>query len=374
MTTENSSKHVIVLTAGGTGGHVFPAESLYECLSARGHTVHFFTDHRIGDYPLKIPKSRIHIIPSGTLSGKNPVSLAIGGLKLLQGTAVARSKLKEVGAETVVGFGGYPTVPPGLAARFLGIPIVLHEANAVLGRANKLLAKFASSIAVTLDNPLAVGTAQITKTGNPVRKSVLEAARQVYDPLSPDGIFNLLVFGGSQGARFFSECVPEALSGLSDALKKRIHLTIQVRPEDLDRTKADLKAAGIMALVRPFYEDLPERIANAHLVISRSGASTVTELSVIGRPSILVPYPYALDHDQAENARFLEEVGGAWCIEQKHLTSMALSAKIESILKGEIPLSEMASKAKSAGKPNAVEALADLAQQTIANHQKAKVK
>lgn len=364
------SARPIVLTAGGTGGHVFPAESLYECLTARGETVHFFTDHRIENYDLGIPKSRIHVIPSGTLSGKNPVSLALGGLKLLQGTGVARARLKALNASAVVGFGGYPTVPPGMAGRLLGIPVILHEANAVLGRANRLLARFASAVATTFDNPPEGVDAEIRVTGNPVRKAVLDAAKEPYERFSPDGPLDLLVFGGSQGARFFTECVPEALSRLPEDLRKRVHLTLQARPEDLDEAKSKLATAGVTALVRPFFTDLPERIAKAHLVISRSGASTVSELAVIGRPSILVPYPFALDHDQSENAGILEAVGGAWRIEQKNLTAMALSVKLESVLEGRTDITAMAEKAKQAGNPKAVDALADLVQGTIAKQKK----
>jgi UDP-N-acetylglucosamine--N-acetylmuramyl-(pentapeptide) pyrophosphoryl-undecaprenol N-acetylglucosamine transferase len=261
----------------------------------------------------------------------------------------------------VVGFGGYPTVPPLLASTGMGVPSLLHEQNAVMGRANKALAKRVKAIAGGFlpENQGEFGD-KIVMTGNPVRPTVLSAAEIAYTPSQAGEDFNLVVFGGSQGAQFFSAAVPAAICLLPNDLRNRIKLTQQARVEDKDSVVESYKKLGVKADISPFFGDMAERIAQADLVISRSGASTVSELSVIGRPSVLVPYPHALDHDQAANAAALSAAGGASVIKQPELSPKALSALLADAMNDPARLEKTAVAAKATGKPDAAKRLADL--------------
>ncbi|MAA97369.1 MAG: undecaprenyldiphospho-muramoylpentapeptide beta-N-acetylglucosaminyltransferase [Stappia sp.] len=351
-----------LLTAGGTGGHLFPAQALASELMRRGHAVELATDHRVGEIGRDFPARKMHVIASATLAGRSPLALARTAWKLGRGTLQARALLKSLRPDTVVGFGGYPTFPPMLAAWLTGTPSVLHEANAVMGRANRMLAARATAIATSF--PLAGGTdpalaSRTVRTGNPVRDAVIAAAAPYREP-QPEGRFDLLVFGGSQGARFFSEVLPEALQCLEGHLRRRVRLVQQCRPEDLDRVKAAYDALGLEAELAPFFPDMPKRIADAHLVVCRSGASSVSELSVIGRPSILVPLPHALDNDQGRNAEVLAEAGGAWPIAQKDLDGPALAERIIDLMNAPARLAKAAAAARDVGRPDAVRRLADL--------------
>jgi UDP-N-acetylglucosamine--N-acetylmuramyl-(pentapeptide) pyrophosphoryl-undecaprenol N-acetylglucosamine transferase len=261
----------------------------------------------------------------------------------------------------VVGFGGYPTVPPLLASTGLGIPTLIHEQNAVMGRANKALAKRVQAIAGGfLPEGRGEHAAKIVVTGNPVRPPVLDAAKIPYVASRGETPFRLVVFGGSQGAQFFSSAVPTAISLLEPALRERLIVTQQARKEDKDRVTSCFAKLNAPADIAPFFTDMADRLAEAHLVICRSGASTVSELSVIGRPSILVPYPYALDHDQAANAAALVAEGGAQVVAQSDLSPEKLSALLTSAMNEPDRLETMAADAKKAGKPRATEDLADL--------------
>lgn len=352
----------ILLTAGGTGGHLFPAQALASELQRRGHTVELATDERADKYGSAFPARKVHLIASETLRGKSPVKLAKTALALLRGTLQSRAVIKSLKPEVVVGFGGYPTFPPMFAAKWTATPTILHESNAVMGRANKMLAEGATALATSLPlvnaDPKMASKTEVT--GNPVRDAVLEKAASPYPDLGSDDPFHLLVFGGSQGARFFSDCVPEALALLPDAAKQRLRLVQQCRPEDIDRVRAAYEAAGIKAELQSFFQDMPARIAQAHLVISRSGASTVSELTVIGRPSILVPLPGALDQDQLANAAGLQKAGGAWPVAQKDLTPQRLAEEISRLLAEPDLLKAAAAAALGEGKPDAVKRLADL--------------
>jgi UDP-N-acetylglucosamine--N-acetylmuramyl-(pentapeptide) pyrophosphoryl-undecaprenol N-acetylglucosamine transferase len=262
----------------------------------------------------------------------------------------------------VIGFGGYPTYPPLVAARLRAIPTAIHEQNAVLGRANKLLAKGVTAIATSFDRTKFLDGRLAEKsvlTGNPVRKAVLEAAALGFLPPLSDS--PIRIFGGSQGARFFSDVVPLALFALSDMLRARLRVVQQAREEDIERVRDAYSEAGIKAEIASFFTDLPARMADAHLVIGRAGASTVAELTVIGRPSILVPLPHALDNDQLNNARRLEEAGGAWCFEQRTLSPERLADELERLLKAPDSLAAAAKAAKNTGRPDAVRNLADFA-------------
>jgi UDP-N-acetylglucosamine--N-acetylmuramyl-(pentapeptide) pyrophosphoryl-undecaprenol N-acetylglucosamine transferase len=274
--------------------------------------------------------------------------------------------MKDIRPVVVVGFGGYPTFPPLLAARQLGIPTMLHEQNAVLGRANKMLARRVDAIATSFETTKFLDGALLAKarfTGNPVRAIVIDAAAVPYPTLQPDGPFHLLVFGGSQGARYFSDAVPPALAFLPNHLKSRIKLVQQAREEDVDRVRSAYSSAGIAAEIAPFFKDLPARMAASHLVIGRAGASSVAELTVIGRPSILVPLPHSLDNDQLQNATRLAESGGAWCIEQKTLSPERLGREFARLMEGGAALYEAAECAKRQGRPDAVVRLAALVEE-----------
>lgn len=352
----------VMLAAGGTGGHLFPAFALAEELGRRGVPVDLITDMRGDRYGSGLPARQIYQVPAATLTSKSPAAVAKTVLSLARGTKAAYSILGQVRPSVVLGFGGYPTYPPLVAARLRGIPAAVHEQNAVLGRANKMLAERVNAIATSfadvkyLDGSL---KAKATFTGNPVRQAVISAAAQPYAPPQLGGLLNLLVFGGSQGARYFTDAVPPALAILAPDLRSRLRVVQQAREEDLERARAAYSAAGIAAEVAPFFKDLPQRMADAHLVIGRAGASTVAELTVIGRPGLLVPLPHALDNDQLNNARRLAESGGGWCIEQKDLTPERLSAEIVRLLKEPHVLAAAASAAKRAGRPDAVVRLAD---------------
>ena len=316
----------IMLAAGETGGHLFPAFALAEELRRRGVAVDLMTDMRGDRYGGGFPARAVYQVPSATLASRAPRDIAKTMLTLGRGTGVAFGMLGRVRPNAIIGFGGYPTYPPLVAARLRGIPTAIHEQNAVLGRANKMLAKRVTAVATSfertkfLDGSLA---AKSVLTGNPVRKAVIEAASLGFLPPLPDSAIRILIFGGSQGARFFSDVVPLALFALPDTLRQRLRVVQQAREEDMERVREAYAEAGIKADIAPFFTDLPARMADAHLIIGRAGASTVAELAVIGRPSILVPLPHALDNDQLNNARRLEESGGAWCIEQRNLTLRA---------------------------------------------------
>jgi UDP-N-acetylglucosamine--N-acetylmuramyl-(pentapeptide) pyrophosphoryl-undecaprenol N-acetylglucosamine transferase len=269
--------------------------------------------------------------------------------------------------KVVVGFGGYPTVPPMLAAAHLGVPTIVHDANAVLGRANRMLAKRARVLATSFPHVAHEGgMAKIVQTGNPVRHAVVEASRVPFEPIVSDGPLRLVVFGGSQGARFFSDLLPEALKRLDPPLRPRLRLVQQCRPEDMARVTQAYAELQISAELAPFFRDLPARIAHSHLVISRSGASTVCELAVIGRPAIMVPLPHAIDQDQSANARILASAGGGWIVPQAELTAERLAVELTSFLADPSRLEMAASSAKSVGRPDADERLADLVERVAA--------
>ncbi len=358
----------VVLAAGGTGGHLFPAYALAEELGRRGIAVDLMTDMRGDRYGTGFPARAIYQVPSATLGSKNPVAVFKTALALGRGVVAARGVLKKIKPQAIVGFGGYPTFPPILAASLLGIPAALHEQNAVLGRANKMLARRVTAIATSFETTKFLDGDFARKarlTGNPVRSMVLEASQRPYPALAPGGPLSLVVFGGSQGARFFSETVPPAIAGLAPDLKARLRLVQQAREEDVARVRAVYADAGVAAEVATFFKDLPARMAESHLVIARAGASSVAELTVIGRPSILVPLPHSLDNDQLQNATRLAESGGGWCIEQHDLSRERLKAEINRLAGDPDVVVHAASAAKLAGRPDAVQRLAALVEELM---------
>ena len=354
----------ILLAAGGTGGHLFPAQALAEALRRRGVDVTLATDKRVGSLVEDFPADAIVEIPAATPSGRSVPQMARAALVLSRGVFQAVHVLRRVRPAAVVGFGGYPTVPPLLAAALLRIPSVIHEQNAVMGRANRFLARRVAAIATGF--PRAKGapasaSVEIVHTGNPVRPAVLAAAKIPYAPVLQGGSLRLLVFGGSQGARVMSDVAPAAIAALPRDILPLVNITQQARAEDLARVREAYARLPICAAdVQPFFSDLPQRIAEAHLVVARSGASTIAELAVIGRPSILVPLPGALDQDQAANARFLEEIGAATVIPEAAFTPERLAEVIAANLAEPGRLADAAKAAKGAGFADAAERLAAL--------------
>ncbi|UOM36958.1 undecaprenyldiphospho-muramoylpentapeptide beta-N-acetylglucosaminyltransferase [Acuticoccus sp. I52.16.1] len=353
----------MMLAAGGTGGHLFPAEALALVLTRRGHKVVLVTDARAEALVDTFPAERVHFVPSATLTGKNPVALA--RMAVANGAGFMRSMriVRGFRPDVAVGFGGYPTLPPLSAARALKVPLVVHEANAVIGRANKSLARHAH-VATSFPEVRGIqGALSETHVGIPVREAVVAAAAP-YE--APADSFRLLVFGGSQGARVFADLVPPAIALLSQEQRARLRIVQQCRPEDMDRVRAAYAPLLEGFELAPFFKDLPARIAAAHLVVSRSGASTVAELSIIGRPGLLVPLPGALDQDQAHNADALAALGGARRLDQKAMTPEVLAAELTSLMTDPARLAGMAAGATGLARPDAAERLADLAERIAA--------
>src|ERR1700735_325206 len=315
---------LILLAAGGTGGHLFPAEALGVELMKRGFRVRLATDARALRYSGLFSRDTIDVVPSETLRGRNPISLARTGFTLAAGMAIAVHLLRKLRPAAVVGFGGYPTLPPLIAARLSGTPGIIHDANAVLGRANRFLSSRVSAIATSLPGVLDRDpqlSAKTTTVGTPMRPAILAAAAVKFIPPELTGPLRLLVVGGSQGARVMADIVPGAIERLEPALWSRLMLTQQVREEDMARVRAVYDRLKINAELAPFFSDLPAKLASHHLVVSRSGAGTVAELGAIGRPSILVPLPGSIDQDQFANAGVLAQANGAIRIVQKDFTS-----------------------------------------------------
>ena len=362
-----------MLAAGGTGGHLFPAFALAQELGRRAIAVDLVTDMRGDRYGANFPARAVYRVPSATLARHSPVAAARTGWMLLRGIAAAFKLLGEVRPGAVVGFGGYPAFPPLVAARLRRIPTAVHEQNAVLGRANRMLATRVNAIATSFEPTKHLqGPARerARLTGNPVRDVVIEWSTQGYQAPAQEGPFSLLVFGGSQGSRFFSDMLPPALALLPPQIRAGLFVVQQCREEDLARVEAAYRSAGVRAHLATFFANLPEEMAKAHLVIGRAGASTVAELTVMGRPAILVPLPHAIDNDQLSNATQLAESGGAWCIEQKELTPERLASALGRLLGAPDMLTQAAASAKRQGRPDAVARLADLVEELVGSRAK----
>ena len=352
----------VVIAAGGTGGHIFPAQSLAQELAKRGVPVVLMTDDRGQNYAQTFPQAKIVTVPSATFAGRGMVGKGFAVLRLARGALSAFFALGRTKPSVVVGFGGYPALPTMFAAQRRGLPTVIHEQNAVLGRVNRWLSPSVTKIASAFEKLThleAVLQPVVTVTGNPVRPAVIDAATAYAKP-TPDGRLNVLVFGGSQGARVFATLVPEAIAKLPESVRQRLDLTQQCRPEDLDAAKARYAAMGLRPTLGSFFTDMGQRLAAAHLVISRAGASTVTELCAVGRPSILIPYPFAMDDHQTVNAGQLAEAGAAWTYKEADLTAEMLAAKVTELAEYPVLLEAAAAKALSLGRRDAASRLADL--------------
>lgn len=350
----------VVLAAGGTGGHIFPAEALARELLGRGYRVALMTDRRgskfSDDLPVQVYRTRASSMGKGLL-GKIS-SIAEMGMGVLQATY----HLSRLRPQVVVGFGGYPSVPTLYAAAQLNIPIILHEQNAILGRANRAMMGKARIVATSFPNVAGVKASTTTKiiyTGNPVRPAFMALRGKPYTPVTDDSAVKILVMGGSLGAHVFSKIVPQALALMPQALRRRIMIAQQCRKEDSETARSAFAAAGIDAELSPFFRDVPERMAESHIVICRSGGSTVAELTVIGRPSILVPFPHGHAGEQTANAEAIADAGGAWLIPEQAFTPEALAVRLEQLMAMPATLTRTAEAARAWGKITAADALAD---------------
>jgi UDP-N-acetylglucosamine--N-acetylmuramyl-(pentapeptide) pyrophosphoryl-undecaprenol N-acetylglucosamine transferase len=346
---------LVVLAAGGTGGHLFPAEALAADLESRGCEITLFTDRRGAAFGAATDAVETRRISARPVSGGALARLA-GVADLARGTIEAALLLRRLRPAVAVGFGGYASVPTMLAAAQARIPTVIHEQNAVLGRANRLLAARVSLIATSFTEVARVRAShrhKVTRTGNPVRPAIAALAGQPYPPTEPDLSLRLLVTGGSQGAGVFSTVVPEAVARLPEPLRTRLKISQQCRCKDLAQVCRAYRALGVEAELAPFFDDLPDRLAAAHLVVCRAGASTVAELTAAGRPAILVPYPFATDDHQTANACAVERGGGAWLIPQQTFTGAALAERLVSLFAAPASLIRAARAAREMGLPDA---------------------
>jgi UDP-N-acetylglucosamine--N-acetylmuramyl-(pentapeptide) pyrophosphoryl-undecaprenol N-acetylglucosamine transferase len=351
----------VTLAAGGTGGHVFPAEALAEELTKRGHALTLVTDKRGQTHGGRLGQLDTRRILAGGVAGRGLSGRLRGMVELGLGTLQAWRLLRAQRPDVVVGFGGYASLPTMLAAIRLGLPTVVHEQNAIPGRANRLLAPRVTRYAVAFAKAQRPRGARPYLTGMPVRPAVLALRDSAaYVPPEGEAPFHLLVTGGSQGARVFSTLIPEAVGLLAHAHRVRLRITQQCRPEDLGEAKARYARIAVEAELSTFFGDLPERLRDAHLVICRSGASTMGELSALGRPAILVPYPFAIDDHQTANARSLEEAGGAWLMSQDHLSAQSLAERLQALMDQPKVLARTAAQAYALGVPDAAARLADL--------------
>ncbi len=354
---------LVLLAAGGTGGHVFPAQALAEALRERGFRLAHVTDRRGGGYGDDAKGAANYRIRAGRVTTGGVVGRLFGAAELIWGFAQSYRLLRRLRPRVVVGFGGYASVPVVMAAALLSVPVVVHEQNAVMGRANRLLAPRAGIIATSFAEVSGIkerDRVRIRFTGNPVRPAVAELADRPFMAPAPDGPVRVLVLGGSQGASVFAKVVPDAAARTSPALKSRIELSLQCRAEDLDGAREACARLGVTGELAAFFDDVPERLAQAHLVICRAGASTTAELTAAGRPAILVPYPSAMDDHQSANARAIAAAGGAEVIAEPDFTPATLALRLDGLLGDGARLGDMARKSHAAGQANAAALLADV--------------
>jgi UDP-N-acetylglucosamine--N-acetylmuramyl-(pentapeptide) pyrophosphoryl-undecaprenol N-acetylglucosamine transferase len=362
MSASAVSRHY-VLAAGGTGGHLIPAFALASELERRGHHVALITDARGAAIPGKPAALTAHVLPAGRLQGKNPLSWLQGARAIMEGRGMALRLFDSFEPAAVVGFGGYPALPALLAATGARIPAIIHEQNAVLGRVNRFLASRVDAIATAyreVDRLSPKFAEKVHLVGNPVRDDLLALRDKPFPAFTADGLLRVLVTGGSQGARVLSEVVPDGLSMLQPALRARLQVTQQCRPEDIEAVRARYAGHGIPAELGTYFEDMATRLADAHLFIGRAGASTIAELTAVGRPAILVPLPIATDDHQAANAREMAASGGARSIRQEKFTASELAKQIQAMAQHPETLANAAHAAWNCGYPRAAQDLADL--------------
>lgn len=353
-------RSLVVLAAGGTGGHLFPAEALARALIGRGLPVALVTDKRGKEFP--VAGVDTYRVRAGRLDG-GVLGKARFALELGRGILEARSLLGRLRPAAVVGFGGYPSMPTMVAATSLKLPTLIHDQNAVLGRANKMLATRVRAIATSFDTVSGVpgnDGAKVERTGNPVRPAVVAVRDLPYEPPAAGGPIRLLIIGGSQGARILSRVVPDALKALPAELKARLVVSQQVRPEDLAAVEAAYRDSGLNIETKRFFDDIPARLAAAHLVLARAGGSTTAELTVAGRPALLVPFAGAIADEQTANARVLVDRDAAWLLSEAEFTVERVASRLTELLSDGAALARAAAAARDLGEPAAAERLADL--------------
>ena len=351
----------ILLAAGGTGGHLFPAEALAGALLGRGFSVDLVTDERGTGFAGKLASVPVYRIASGGIAGKGITVRARNYGRLMLGFLQSRSLLKRLRPSVAVGFGGYPSVPPILAAQTSRIRTVVHEQNAVAGRANRMLMKRADRVALSFDTVRfteQLSAAKKAVIGNPVRAAVSQVAP--YIAPSADGPLNLLVFGGSQGARVFGRVTPPAIALLPEALRNRLKLVQQVRREDVEDVTRAYREMGLDAELNPFFKDMPARYEWAHLVVCRSGASSVAEIEASGRPALMIPLPNSIDDHQRANARSLGDQGAGWVLDENECSPQSLAERLTAILSDSAALQRVAENARGLARTDAAERLADV--------------
>ncbi|MEA3050259.1 MAG: UDP-N-acetylglucosamine--N-acetylmuramyl-(pentapeptide) pyrophosphoryl-undecaprenol [Sphingomonadales bacterium] len=359
------SRHYVI-AAGGTGGHMIPAHALAEELTRRGHRVALVTDDRGARIPGLFEGVQVHILPAGRLGG-GPAGWLKAVRNIFTGRAMALRLYETFRPSAVIGFGGYPALPALLAARSDRIPCLVHEQNAVLGRVNRLMAGRVDAIATAYAEVDRLSASYADKTqlvGNPVRDEVLALRDQPYPELDEDGVFRLLVTGGSQGAAILSRVVPDGLGMLPEHFRRRLQVTQQCRAEDIEQVRSRYAALGIPADLATYIEDMPAKLGWTHLVIARAGASTIAELTTAGRPAILIPLPSATDDHQSANAREMAKAGGARTIRQDRFTPVELAKQMQKLGLDPEALANAAARARAVGRPNAARDLADLVERT----------
>jgi UDP-N-acetylglucosamine--N-acetylmuramyl-(pentapeptide) pyrophosphoryl-undecaprenol N-acetylglucosamine transferase len=362
-----ATARLAVVAAGGTGGHLFPAQALAQALVSRGWRVVLATDERVQTLSKDFPAERRIPLSAATFKRGDVFGAPRAGLAILRGVLQAWRELRALNPAIVVGFGGYPSLPALIAATMQGRRTIIHEQNAVMGRANRLLAPRVTAVGCafpTLQKAPRKVAARAVVVGNPVRGEIKAIFDHPYAP--PAAALRLLVTGGSQGARLLSETVPKAVALLPAELRARLEVQQQTRAETVEFAKATYAEAGVEAEIAPFFERMAERLAAAHLVVGRAGASTVCEIAVAGRPAIFIPLKIALDDDQGQNARLLAEAGAAEVIHEDALSPAFLAERLAALLGDPAKLSAMAVAAHGVGKPDAADRLADLVEKTAA--------
>ncbi len=362
-------RKIAVVAAGGTGGHLFPAQALAEALIARGWDIVLASDERAAAFAESFPAIERIGLSARTFKRGDPVSMAQAGVAIIRGVLQARAAFNRLDPAVVVGFGGYPSVPGLLAGITQGRPTVIHEQNSVMGRANRRMAAHVTQVACAfpvLQKAPPKVAANAVVVGNPVRPDIQALADFPYDPPLPGGTIRILVTGGSQGARLLSELVPAAIAALPDDLRPRLKVQQQTRAESMETARRIYADAVVEAEIAPFFRDMASRLRAAHLVIGRSGAGSVCEFAVAGKPAILVPLAIALDDDQGQNAQVMVAAGGAEIARENQLTVASLSAALNTLLTNPDRLVRMAAGARSIAKPDAAERLADLVEKTAA--------
>lgn len=358
-------RKIAVVAAGGTGGHMFPAQALAEALTERGWRVVLATDERGAVYADRFPAEKRIALSAATYRNGDPIGMARAGIQIARGVMQARAAFKVIDPAIVVGFGGYPSLPALLAALSAKRPAMIHEQNAVLGRVNRLLAPRVQAIASafpTLEKASSEVLARTQVVGNPVRPEINALFDQAYE--APTGDIRLLITGGSQGARILSELIPEAIARLPEALRYRLKIQQQTRKESLESARQAYAEALVDAEIAPFFRDMAGRLSSAHLVIGRAGASTVSELAVAGRPSLLIPLKIAMDDHQRFNAKLLTDVCAAVVLAEDDATVEAMASLLERLLTDSEGLTRMAKAAHAVAIPDGAARLADLVEQT----------